>query len=244
MAEKKLERKKWVRKRFGNIPEEILGKIDEIEEITWPWLNMDYERKEGKFSWRSIGNIKNSAERIAEIYRNAIDEMAGNEEYEWHHDPEEIIKRVQSGDYNIYGCYWRGELILVVSAHIIQGQRAIHWIWGAVDPAYRGLGVWHELGLVIDAITERSGAQFGFFWVATTHNYSQQTAERAGFKPIGCFVGGEFMGGSDGRYYRQTVVYYAKLYGEKHLQKWDDMKLTEMAKKAVDPIKEIWENNQ
>lgn len=146
-----------------------------------------------------VKDIEKSAERIAEIYRNGIDEMVGNSEYEWHHDSEEIIKKAKTGDWNFYGCYLDRELISVVSLHIIRGQRAIQWVWGAVDPVYRGKGVWQQMGVYLDLVTALSGAQMGFCWVATTHKYSQLSVEKAGYKPMGLFVGGEFMGGSSRR---------------------------------------------
>ncbi len=98
------------------------------------------------------------------------------------------------------------------------------------------------MGEYLDAVTEMSDAQIGFFWVATTHKYSQISVEKAGYKPMGFFIGGEFMGGSDNRYYRQNVIYYGKLYGDgkKHLQKCETMELTDKAVKLVETVKELW----
>jgi len=188
-----------------------------------------------------IDVLKNS-ERIAEIYQNAIDEMIGNSEYEWHHNSEEIINHFKTGNWNFYGCFYENKLIAVESMFIIRGQRAIQWVWGCVDPIYRGYGVWQNFGKYNDKLVEKSNAHMGIVWVATTHPYSQMTAESAGYKPIGCFVGGEFLGGSDGKYYRQNVLYYSKMYNEglKYIQNWDDMKLTESAKKLVDTVKDLW----
>ena len=236
------QRKQWIRKRFGNIDEKMLGQIKEAKEITSKDVVKEYEVKGHKLKWQMVREIDKSAERIAEIYRNGIDELVGNSEYEWHHNPEEIIKKVQTGDWNIYGCYCDEKLISVVSMHIIRGQRAIHWVWGAVDPVYRGLGVWHHLGEYLDLVTEECGAQMGFFFVVTTHKYSQLSVEKAGFKPIGFFIGGEFMGGSDNRYYRQNVVYYGKLYGDgkRFIQNYETMELTEKAEKLFKTVKELW----
>lgn len=236
------KRKEWIRKRFGNIDEKILGKTEEVRDISWPEIIKEYEVRGKKLKYQMVRDIEKSAERVAEIYRNGIDEIVENSEYEWHHIPEEIIKKVKTGDWNFYGCYFEGKLISVVSLHIIRGQRAIQWVWGAVDPIYRGKGVWHHMGEYLDSVTEMSGAQMGFFWVVTTHKYSQMSAEKAGYKPMGFFVGGEFMGGSDNRYYRQNVIYYGKLYGDgkKHLQKCETMELTEKAAKLVETVKELW----
>nr|QNO48521.1 hypothetical protein IMNOINEI_00021 [Methanosarcinales archaeon ANME-2c ERB4] len=217
------QRKQWIGTRFGNIDEKILGQTKEVRDISWLDLVKEYEVKRNKLKYQMVRDIEKSAERIAEIYRNGIDELVGNSEYEWHHNPEEIIDNVRTGDWNIYGCYFGGKLVSVVSMHIIRGQRATQWVWGAVDPVYRGIGVWHHSGEYLDLVTEMSGAQMGFFFVVTTHKYSQMTVEKAGYRLMGCFVGGEFMGGSDNHYYRQNVIYYSKLYGDgkKYHQKCD-----------------------
>jgi ribosomal protein S2 len=98
------------------------------------------------------------------------------------------------------------------------------------------------LGEYLDLVTEMSGAQMGFFFVVTKQKYSQMTVEKAGYRPMGFFVGGEFLGGSDNRYYRQNVIYYGKLYGDgkKHLQKCGTLELTEKAEKLVKTVEELW----
>lgn len=238
------QRTQWVKTRFGNIDENILGQTKDVKDVTWPDITKEYEVKGNILKFQMIENVERSAERIAEIYRNSIDEMIGNSEYEWHHNPEEIVTKIRTGDWNFYGCYSQDKLISVVSMHIIRGQRAMQWVWGAVDPVYRGKGVWQKMSEYLDLITEMSGVQMGFLWVATTHKYSQLAVEKAGYRPMGCFMGGEFMGGSDNRYYRQNVIYYGKLYGdgEKYLQKRETMHLTEQAEKVVNVVKDLWTN--
>lgn len=237
-----MERKQWIRKRFGQIDDKILGQINDIEEISWPDIVKECTIKGNRLKWHMV-DVEKSANSIAEIYRNGLDELVGNSEYEWHHDPEEILNKVRTGDWNFYGCTYEGELISAVSMHIIRGQRGIQWVWGVVDPIYRGKGVWPLMAEYLDLVTKMSGAQMGFFFVVTTHKYSQMSVEKAGYKPMGCFIGGEFMGGSDNRYYRQNVIYYGKLYGKgkKHLQKCESMELTERAEKLVNCVKELWQ---
>lgn len=237
-------KKEWVETRFGDVDDKILGKIDEVKEIFWPNLEKEYLIKGRTLTYKMI-DLDKYADRVAEIYKKAIDEMIGNSEYEWHHDPKEIIKHQQTGDWNFYGCFLEDELIGVESMFIIRGQRTIQWVWGCVDPKYRGYGVWQNIGIFNDEIVTLSNAQMGIVWVATTHPYSQMTAESAGYKPIGCFVGGEFLGGSDNKYYRQNVIWYSKLYGEGNLfkQNMDDMKLTDSARKLVESVKELWTQN-
>lgn len=240
------ERKQLIGKRFGDIDEKLLGQIKEVKDVSWPNPVKEYEVKGNVLKYQMIKDIEVSAERIAEIFRDSVDEMVGNNEYEWHHNPQEIIKNFRTGDWNYYGCYYEGKLISVSSMHIIRGQRAIQWVWGVVDPGHRGMGVWHNMGEYFDLIVQKSGAQMGFFWVVTTHKYSQMMAEASGFRPMGFFIGGEFMGGSDGRYYRQNVIYYGKLYGEgkKHLQKCETMELTDQAEILIKIVRELWTNRK
>jgi hypothetical protein len=239
------QKTQWIGTRFGNIDEIILGRTREVGDISWPDLEKEYEVNGHTLNYRMVRDIEQSAERIAEIYRNGIDEMVGNSEYEWHHNPEEIIRKVRTGDWNFYGCYFEGKLIAVESMHIIRGQKAMQWVWGCVDPVYRGKGVWRHIGQFNDMLVHMSGAQMGIVWVVTTHKYSQMTAEKAGYRPMGCFVGGEFLGGSDNRYFRQNVIWYGKLYGDgkRYLQDWGTMELTESAGKLVKAVQELWAND-
>lgn len=236
------EKKQWIRRRFGDIDEEILGRIEEVNEMLWPDIEKEFEVNGNDLKFRMIRDLEGSAERVAEIYRNGIDEIVGNIEYEWLHDPLGIIEKVRTGGWNIYGCYFKEKLISVEALHIIRGQRTMQWVWGAVDPVYRGIGVWKKMGEYLDAVTELSGAQMGIVWVVTTHKYSQIQVEGVGYRQMGCFIGGEFFGGSDNRYYRQNVIYYGKLYGEgkKHLQRWDNMQLTENSEKLAKIVRELW----
>ncbi|MDP2841068.1 MAG: hypothetical protein Q8O17_02175, partial [Candidatus Methanoperedens sp.] len=78
------QRKQWISKRFGNIDDNILGKIDDVRDILWPDPIKECEVKGNILKFQMVKDIKKSAERIAEIYRNGIDEMIRNSEYEWH----------------------------------------------------------------------------------------------------------------------------------------------------------------
>ena len=144
------KRNSWVGERFGEIEEDILGNIEDVKDMTWPQLVENHFIHGRRIVLRKIENIESEAERVAEIYRNGIDEMVENGEYEWHHDPQAIIERVQSGEWNFYGAYLDGTLVEVLSFHIVRGQRTMHWIWGCVDPAYRGLGIIKNLSKYYD----------------------------------------------------------------------------------------------
>ena len=242
MSTRMIERQQWLKSRFGNIDETILGEIRSPQEIYWPNLTKEYDLDEYKITFCLIEDITKWAARIAEIYTNGVDEMVGNCENEWHHQPYEIIERVKMGDWKFVGIFIDQTLIGALSLHIIRGQRSMQAVWGAIDPIHRGKKAWKYIGEFVDLVAEASGVEMLFVWVVTTHKLSQMTFERAGLRPMGLFVGGEFFGGSDNRYYRQNVVYYGKLYesGRKHLQNWKSMQLTEEAQKLAETICELW----
>lgn len=232
------QRQQWIKKRFGDIDETILGKTEELTDMVWPDIVRKYSVKDKILTYCLISDIRNTAERIAEIYRNGAYEMTNNSEIEWHHHPDEIIRKVETRDWNFYGCYMDGKLIAVESMYMIRGDRAMEWVWGCVDPVHRGRGVWQHMGVYNDLVVEMSGAQVGSVWVVTTHKYSQMSVEKAGYMPMGCFIGKRLYGGSDNRYYRHTLIHYAKLYGKgkKHLQTRGSMQLTEKAAKLIDLV--------
>ncbi len=241
------KRNKWIKKRFGTISENALNSIDTVSEIVWPDLVQKYEIQGNIFTYRMLADIEEHAERIAEIFKNGADEMVGNREIEWHHHPDDIVKKVKEGDWNFYGCYLDDELIAAESMHIIRGDRIMEWVWGCVDPVHRGKGAWRNLGRYNDLLVAMSGAQVGSVSVVTTHKYSQMAAEQAGYTPMGCFIGKRFYGGSDNRYYRHTLIHYAKLYGDtsaKCLQDFQSMQLTEAASELVAVVQKLWEKNQ
>ena len=240
------QRSKWIKKRFGDIDEAVLGKVDDLEDMVWPDIVRSYEVRGNTLTYRLISDIETSAKRIAEIFSNGAYEMIHNSEIEWHHQPDEIIRKVKSGDWNFYGCYLDDELIAAESMSVIRGDLIMEWVWGCVDPVHRGRGVWQNIGVYTDEIVEKSRAQLGSVWVVTTHKYSQMAVERAGYIPMGCFIGKRLYGGADKQYYRHTLIHYAKLYvsGKAHLQNWESMHLTEKAAKLVNLTHNFWMENQ
>lgn len=136
------------------------------------------------------------AERIAEIYRHAIDEMVGVEHYEWHHHPRLSRERARSGDWAFYGVFLERQLISVVSLFIHQTMYYIQWVWGCVDPEAGGGGVRVNIGRYLDRVCRLSGAVYGRGWCATTHDLSQRTAESAGYVPHS--IDFEFLGAPTG----------------------------------------------
>jgi len=235
------QKKKWDGVRFGQLIHTHLGDLSSCvreEEMAWPDYYRTFVSTKGYTLLYKPVDVENEAKRVAEIYRRGVDEMKGNSLYDWHLDANAIRQRVGTGEVAIWGTYEDGRLIAVNSTEFVRGQRAVHWIWGAVDPVHRGKGVWENIGLYIDRVIELSRAQYGMVWMVTTHVLSQRMAEKAGWKPVGVFPGGEFMGGSDGRYYRHTAVWYVKIYGDalNYVQSRKDMLLTPQADRVAKAV--------
>jgi GNAT superfamily N-acetyltransferase len=211
----------------------ILGDVSVVQEIRFPDIVREYSPKGSILLYKMVKDPM-EYERVAEIYRKSISEMCGTEN-EWHHDPERIEEIAKTNDWGFYGCYDKGELIAVESMYVNRGQRSMQWVWGAVHPDHRGKGVWAHIGEFNDELVEKSGALFGRVWVVTTHNKSQMTAEKAGYLPMG--IDFQWLGGPDGKWYYQPVLWYGKLYGAalEHLLPSDRLALTENTKK----LKEI-----
>jgi hypothetical protein len=77
----------------------------------------------------------------------------------------------------------------------------------------------------------QTGAQYGSASVPTTQNVAQRAVEEAGWTPDGFLRGALFYGDKDGKYYRQNLIHYSKLFndGEVHTQDIEDMVLTNSA---------------
>lgn len=240
------ERRNWVKTRFGEIAQETLGNLADLQEMVWPDVEMVFTINDNELRYGRIKDIEALAPRIAEIYQLGIDELIGNDVYEWHHDPEAIVENVKGGDWMFYGCYHGDELIGIESIHAIRGQRTMQCVWGCVDPAHRTKGVWARLGPFNDEIVRQSGAHLGIAWAATTHDLTQRAMEAMGYAPMGCFIGTELLGGSDGHYYRQNVIWYGKFYGDagRHRQRWDQMKLTPAAAKVMGVVRGLWDKKE
>ena len=243
------ERKKWIKTRFGGIDERVLGRITDVKEISWPELIEEYTvRDEKRLLFKLAGEeIEDLAERIAEIYRNGIDEMSGNSEYDWHHSPAAIIERCRGGDWNFIVCYYGDQIIMAGSLNIIRGHRTVQLVWACVDPVFRGIETLKPAAQFADMVIEGSGAQVGSVSAVTHHPYTQMAVEAVGYKPVGCCVGGSFYGGSDGKYYRPTVIWYLKHYRDTpdHVQPWEGMKLWDQGKgkKLAEFVQQLWEED-
>ena len=231
------ERQSSKGKRFGYIPNDVLTPLGSLAEINFPNLKKSYEVKGNKLLYKKINNINKYARRIAEIYRNGIDEQAGIKHYEFHHNSEQIKEHRKTGDWAFYGVFKDNTLISVMSMFINRSMHYIQWVWGAVDPEYRGNGVWKYLGIFADKICELSGATYGRVWAATFHDLSLKTCEAAGYVPNSVDL--ELLGGSDGLGYFQPVVFYIKIYKKEHVLKKKDLVLTRRAKEIIEKCEQF-----
>ena len=181
------------------------------------------------------------AKRVAEIFCQATREVHGNSNLDWHHDEEAIKAHVNSGRYSLWGTYERDELVAVQSAELLPGQRGVRWVWGAEDPLAHHHGIWESIGTFMNNMIARVGAQYGCTSMPTTHDVGQRTLEMSGWTPDGFLKGALFYGDEDGKYYRQNMIHYSKLFNEakEFVQAPDDMILTDKAKKLVDVVTEI-----
>jgi GNAT superfamily N-acetyltransferase len=239
------EKKQWDHQRFGHLDHTRLGRLETIPEsmVHWPVdHSMTFHSCKNRLLNYRMCDVNKEAERIAEIYQAAIDEQQRNSDYEWHHSPHEIRQRVASGQYSIWGTYDVEEinqLIAVNSVEKMPGQRGLHWIWFAVHPSCRGRGVAENTGIFMDAMMEKSGSQYGCVWMASTHNLSQRMIERVpGWRPVGFFYGGELLGGTDGKFFRENVIWYSKLFNraEAFTQSLEDMVLTKACKRIAKAV--------
>lgn len=229
-------RKKWKKRRFGNLERLCEDGEDELKEISWPDIIKEYDINGNSLRYQLVKDIGRTAKDVARVYINGADEIVGNNELDWQQDANKIKEMVQSGEWNFYGCYFKEKLASAISMHILRGRRAMQWVYGCVDPEYRGLGIWQYMGEYIDMITEMSGAQIGFLWSVTIHDYTQMSVEKAGYMPMGFFPGWSFYGGSDSYYYRPNMILYGKVYDKSCLQNKESMQLTEKAKEMVDTV--------
>ena len=87
----------------------------------------------------------------------------------------------------------------------------------------------------------KTGAQYGCAAVPTTHNITQRAVENSGWNPDGFLRGALFYGGTDGKYYRQNLVHYSKLFNnaENFVQAPEDMILTDKAAKMVKAVMDV-----
>jgi hypothetical protein len=84
----------------------------------------------------------------------------------------------------------------------------------------------------------KTGAQYGCAAVPTTHNVAQRALEEASWTPDGFLRGALFYGDNDGKYYRQNLIHYSKLFNDAQafVQDTEDMVLTKDAANLVSKI--------
>jgi RimJ/RimL family protein N-acetyltransferase len=82
------------------------------------------------------------------------------------------------------------------------------------DPAFRGRGIARQFTRAMDRLISESGAEYGTVLCATFHIATQKIIEELGFERIGEMRGYVLANAGLGRYARDNVVMYAKMYNE------------------------------
>ncbi len=82
------------------------------------------------------------------------------------------------------------------------------------NPAFRGRGIARQFTRVMDRLIGESGAEYGTVFCATFHTATQKIIEELDFLRIGELRGYVLANAGLGRYARDTVVMYAKMYNE------------------------------
>uniref|UniRef100_A0A6S8IF84 Uncharacterized protein n=1 Tax=Amphora coffeiformis TaxID=265554 RepID=A0A6S8IF84_9STRA len=219
--------------KFGNVKDVPEGSL------TWPTdFTMRVESNKGHVLEYKMVNVETEAERAAQIFQHASGEIQGNSKFDWHHSAPAIKAYVKNGQYSLWGTYENGQLMAVQSAELLPGQRGVRWVWGAEDPNARHHGIWESIGDFMNNMIAKTGAQYGSAAIPTTQNIAQRAVEEAGWMPDGFLRGALFYGDQNGKYYRQNLIHYSKLFNnaEQFVQDNEDMVLTNKAAKLVSQV--------
>ena len=235
-------RNEWNGKRFGNIPKEILGEQNQIKKMNWPDLEYSFTLLNKQILFKKINNIEEESNRISEIFKNSSDETIGNIDDDWVLNPKLIIKKLKFEELKYYGIYINNLLSGCILLQRKEGSQILVWHFGVIEPNSRKLGLWKHFGKYLDQITKLSNAHIAEGHAYTTHPYSQILLEKNGFKPYGFYPGSQFNGGSDGKFYRSSVICYFKMYGDalKYTLPNKNLILTESASLVVNSLENIW----
>lgn len=196
-------------KGVGNIlPSPQTRKLAD-RKLVWPAVD---EAIAGGFrlrdlDWTSLREI----EEVAQLHREAFPELFGSV-YEdilfpnrWPRWAEHWrIYRVSEGERQAATC------LLTPSVQNMAVELSVL----ITDPAFRGRGIARRFTNVIDRLIGESGAEYGTVFCATFHIATQKIIEELGFQRIGELRGYVLANAGLGRYARDNVVMYAKMYNE------------------------------
>ena len=211
--------------------------------------------KEKKMSWPIIENkyiLNNNVvlrlikeqeiEEIVQVYREGFPDLYDNNIYDAVLYPERLYKKLQSDN-----GFMKGDCILIVAEKIDEkklvgsailtmniSNMSIHWETGVIHKDYRGHKIFGELLKFLDEITEKTGAEYANGTSVTFHSATQKVLESLGWRTRGIFPGAVATWNCDDKYYRQSLIYFDKLYnsGEELVPK--DIELTPKIEKIVE----------
>jgi len=155
-------------------------------------------------------------------------------EYEWLHDPLDLIEKVGLATGTFMAALWGETHFSCIFTHYPRSEKYAVGM-GAVDPVYRGTGVWKKMGRNILCCDRIKRCPDGDRMGCDNTQIFPDPGWRSRIQANGCFIGGEFFGGSDNRYLqaechllRQTLQRWKEA-----LQKLDNMQLTENSEKLA-----------
>lgn len=226
-------------KPYRNYKGQCKFKSIKEKKMSWPIIEKKYIL-DNKVVLRLIK--EQEIEEIVQVYREGFPDLYDNNVYDAVLYPERLYKKLQSDN-----GFMKGDCILIVAEKIDEkklvgsailtknvSNMSIHWETGVVHKDYRGYKIFGELLKFLDEITENTGAEYANGTSVTFHSATQKVLESLGWKTRGIFPGAVATWNYDDKYYRQSLIYFDKLYngGEELVPK--DMELTPKMEKVVE----------
>ncbi|MEI6308852.1 MAG: GNAT family N-acetyltransferase [bacterium] len=177
--------------------------------LIWPAVD---EEIAGGFRLRDLDWASpREIEEVARLHREAFPELFGSV-YEdilfpsrWSRWAEQWrIYRITEGEQQAATCF------LTPSVQNMAVELSVL----ITDPAFRGRGIARQFTRAMDRLISESGAECGTVLCATFHIATQKIIEELGFERIGELRGYVLANAGLGRYARDNVVMYAKMYNE------------------------------
>jgi hypothetical protein len=212
------------------------------KKMSWPLIDKKYIL-ENKFVIRLIE--EQEIDEIVQVYREGFPDLYNNNIYDAVLYSERLNKKLQCDN-----GFMKGDCILIVVEKIDEkklvgaailtmniSNMSVHWETGVIHKDYRRHKIFGELLKFLDRITEDTGAEYANATSVTFHSATQKVLESLGWKTRGIFPGAVATWNFDDKYYRQSLIYFDKLYNGAEELIPKDMELTPRMEKVVDCLK-------
>ncbi len=113
------------------------------------------------------------------------------------------LKNMQNGDVASAWCLSPSDLNMSVEFSLT-----------VTNPEYRGQGLCRKFTKIIDKVVEKAGTELGIVYCATFHTATQKIFTEVGFEMQALLRGFVVANAGDGKYARDNVVLYTKLYNQ------------------------------